>query len=114
MDYWGPKGYVGPPPKLLGAWPPAPHPLYLRLCSYNHFVYRTKFGIVTFTYFMKQELAFEILSARAFALANEKPVSIFKLKENLKPLLAGDQSWPFSITLLYLVTETSCQVILRV
>ena len=29
-------------------------------------------------------------------------------------VLAGDQSWPFFITFLYLVTETLCLVILRV
>ena len=29
-------------------------------------------------------------------------------------ILAGDQSWPFFTTLLYLVTETLCLVILRV
>ena len=36
------------------------------------------------------------------------------MKNLVYTLLAGDQSCPFFITLLYLVTETLCLVILRV
>ena len=36
VDYWGAKGYVGPPLKLLGGLPPAPpRPLFLRLWHYE-------------------------------------------------------------------------------
>ena len=37
-----------------------------------------------------------------------------KQKTLTTSILAGDQSWPFCITLLYLVTETLSLVILRV
>ena len=45
MDYWGAKGYVAPPLKLLGAWPPCPPP-----SSYAYEFQRDRLLVHVFTF----------------------------------------------------------------